>query len=48
MRQSFGFSIIGGDTRYPDELAASLKETLLSIPNMTLMNQSLIELKIKR
>jgi len=25
---SFGFSIVGGDTKYPDELAASLLETL--------------------
>ena len=30
---SFGFSIVGGDTRYPDELAQSIKETLLKMPN---------------
>lgn len=46
--QSFGFSIIGGDTRYPDELAASLKETLLSIPNMTFDESEFNRIKNKK
>ena len=32
---SFGFSIIGGDSRSPDQLATNLHEKLMSIPEMT-------------
>lgn len=31
---SFGFSLVGGDTKYPDQLANSLLETLENTPNI--------------
>ena len=45
---SFGFSIVGGDTRNPDELAQSLKQKLESIPNMTFNETEFNRIKNKK
>ena len=45
---SFGFSIVGGDTRYPDKLASSLKEKVLSIPNMMFDESEFKRIKNKK
>lgn len=45
---SFGFSIVGGDTRYPDELAQSIKETLLKIPTITFDEETFKRIKNKK
>ena len=45
---SFGFSIVGGDTRYPDELAISLKEKLEAIRTMTFNETEFIRIKNKK
>ena len=45
---SFGFSIVGGDTRYPDELAHSIKEKLLTIPTMTFDETEFTRIKNKK
>lgn len=45
---SFGFSIVGGDTRYPDELAASLKEKLEGIAGMNFNEDEFNRIKNKK
>ncbi|MDE5977883.1 MAG: insulinase family protein [Turicibacter sp.] len=45
---SFGFSMIGGDTRYPNELAQSIKEKLLLIPTMIFDEEEFNRIKNKK
>ena len=45
---SFGFSIVGGDTRYPDELAKSIKDKLLTIPTMSIDESEFTRIKNKK
>ena len=45
---SFGFSIVGGDTRYPDELAASLKAKLEGIAEMRFNEDEFNRIKNKK
>ena len=43
-----GFSIVGGDTRYPDELASSLREKLESISTMAFNEDEFNRIKNKK
>ena len=45
---AFGFSIVGGDTRYPDELASSLREKLESISTMAFNEDEFNRIKNKK
>ncbi len=45
---SFGFSLIGGDTKYPDELATSVKERLSSIQTLELTEEEFNRVKNKK
>lgn len=45
---SFGFSIVGGDTRYPDELATSLRKKLESIGEMSFDDNEFKRIKNKK
>jgi len=45
---SFGFSIVGGDTRYPEELAVSLRQKLEDIPTMSFDEQEFKRIKNKK
>lgn len=45
---AFGFSIVGGDTRYPDELASSLREKLESVSTMTFNEAEFNRIKNKK
>ncbi|MGL4336161.1 MAG: EF-P 5-aminopentanol modification-associated protein YfmH [Turicibacter sp.] len=45
---SFGFSIIGGDTRYPDELATSLKEQINKIATIKIEETEFNRIKNKK
>ena len=45
---AFGFSIIGGDTRYPDELATFLREKLENVASMTFNEEEFNRIKNKK
>ena len=45
---SFGFSIVGGDTRYPEELAVSLREKLETVQSMSFDEQEFRRIKNKK
>ena len=45
---SFGFSIVGGDTRYPDELAESLRNKLEGVKEMVFSEEEFNRIKNKK